>query len=316
MKSILKEVLTRCVSATGLFHVARGATGDQLRIFTWHGVEHCDDPYLNFDQLQVDPVRFERQVKWVVSRYRILSGSAFLEVLESGKPWPDRSALITFDDGYANNLAIAGPILQALGVPAIAFLTTGFLGRDLYPWWYVLRSEWPSVFPGKGVPALMEEERRLASMTCSERSALMQERGFRLDHPEPFPFLEPSQLPGLEAAGIEVGLHGHAHLACGVEDRARLTADLEICRTKLLAWGVKPLPLFAYPYGSVPEVWTDGGNACSRMSGLADLGIIAAFTTRMGLNPRDTDPYLLRRYDVTGRRTPANLAMMTSGLVF
>jgi peptidoglycan/xylan/chitin deacetylase (PgdA/CDA1 family) len=41
---------------------------------------------------------------------------------------PARAACITFDDGYANNLEVAAPLLAERRLPATVFVATGFLG--------------------------------------------------------------------------------------------------------------------------------------------------------------------------------------------
>src|SRR5262249_15981713 len=46
-----------------------------------------------------------------------------------------RSVVVTFDDGYANNLHNARPLLERYDIPATVFLTTGYLGREYEFWW-------------------------------------------------------------------------------------------------------------------------------------------------------------------------------------
>jgi peptidoglycan/xylan/chitin deacetylase (PgdA/CDA1 family) len=48
---------------------------------------------------------------------------------------PDRSVVVTFDDGYADNLHNAKPMLERCGIPATIFLVTGNIGREREFWW-------------------------------------------------------------------------------------------------------------------------------------------------------------------------------------
>jgi peptidoglycan/xylan/chitin deacetylase (PgdA/CDA1 family) len=46
---------------------------------------------------------------------------------------PEKSVAITFDDGYADNLYTAKPLLEQYEIPATVFISTGYLGREF--WW-------------------------------------------------------------------------------------------------------------------------------------------------------------------------------------
>lgn len=50
---------------------------------------------------------------------------------------PERSVVVTFDDGYADNLT-ALPILEANGVPATVFVVSGAVGNPAAFWWDLL----------------------------------------------------------------------------------------------------------------------------------------------------------------------------------
>jgi peptidoglycan/xylan/chitin deacetylase (PgdA/CDA1 family) len=56
------------------------------------------------------------------------------QALQQGK-LPQRSVVITFDDGYADNLHNAKPLLERYGIPATVFLSSGYIGCEREFWW-------------------------------------------------------------------------------------------------------------------------------------------------------------------------------------
>ena len=48
---------------------------------------------------------------------------------------PNQAVIVTFDDGYADNLYNARPLLERYEVPATVFLTTGYIGHEREFWW-------------------------------------------------------------------------------------------------------------------------------------------------------------------------------------
>ncbi|MEC4888420.1 MAG: polysaccharide deacetylase family protein [Nitrospira sp.] len=73
--------------------------------------------------------RFARQMAWLKWTGRpVLSLEAFLQYHREHRLPPPRSIVITFDDGYADNRAIAYPILRRHGFPATIFVVTEMVG--------------------------------------------------------------------------------------------------------------------------------------------------------------------------------------------
>jgi len=56
------------------------------------------------------------------------------QTLKNGKR-PHRQVVITFDDGYADNLYNAKPLLEQYQIPATIFLTTGYMQQKREFWW-------------------------------------------------------------------------------------------------------------------------------------------------------------------------------------
>ncbi|AHV91758.1 polysaccharide deacetylase family protein [Bordetella holmesii] len=74
------------------------------------------------------PEVFEAQIAALArAGYQSLSADQFAAYL-AGAAVPEKSVLITFDDGYLNNWVHAHPILAKHGMRAVIFLITGLIG--------------------------------------------------------------------------------------------------------------------------------------------------------------------------------------------
>src|SRR4051812_39876654 len=62
--------------------------------------------------------------------YRVVALDEVLAHYREGRPLPPGAVLITFDDGYRDNLENAAPILAARGYPATIFVPIGYLDSE------------------------------------------------------------------------------------------------------------------------------------------------------------------------------------------
>lgn len=90
-----------------------------LRILMYHSVGGApiDDPY----GIQISEDRFSRHMQ-------VLAASEDFDVVPlSAARQGANGVVITFDDGFRDNLDVAAPILTELGLPFVVFVSTGLL---------------------------------------------------------------------------------------------------------------------------------------------------------------------------------------------
>jgi len=111
------------------------ARWDRLRrpplVLAYHRIaELTADPQL----LAVSPVNFSAHLEVLTRFSRPVTLAQLTSAIDDR--WPTRNdVVVTFDDGYADNLVHARPLLQRYGVPATVFITTGYLGAMRGFWW-------------------------------------------------------------------------------------------------------------------------------------------------------------------------------------
>jgi peptidoglycan/xylan/chitin deacetylase (PgdA/CDA1 family) len=84
--------------------------------------------------LCVAPERFREQVDVLASEAHPMSLGELLTAALRGAA-PENAVALTFDDGYADNLLAAAPLLAARSVPATFFVTAGPWAAERELWW-------------------------------------------------------------------------------------------------------------------------------------------------------------------------------------
>lgn len=89
-------------------------------------------------RLCVSPKNFAEQLEFMrAERINILSATAFAQSIAAGTV-PRRSVVITFDDGYRDNLDQARPVLERYNAPAMLFAASDYIGSGREFWWDAL----------------------------------------------------------------------------------------------------------------------------------------------------------------------------------
>jgi peptidoglycan/xylan/chitin deacetylase (PgdA/CDA1 family) len=95
-----------------------------LRVLMYHKVT---DARPNSIAVGVDS--FAAQQELLGAEYEVVGLATVLDHVRNGAPLPDRAVLLTFDDGYRDNLLNARPILERHGHTAVVFVPTAFVGE-------------------------------------------------------------------------------------------------------------------------------------------------------------------------------------------
>jgi peptidoglycan/xylan/chitin deacetylase (PgdA/CDA1 family) len=77
---------------------------------------------------------FEQIIRKASEKYNILSMDDVWQGKTSDKP----GIVLTFDDGFQDNIDIALPILKKFNAPAMIYVTSGFIDRSVNPFEYLL----------------------------------------------------------------------------------------------------------------------------------------------------------------------------------
>lgn len=131
----MRKQVIQILRTTGLYSTAKASEAGVARlwrsslnyllpheaILVYHRIADVScDPH----QLCVSPHNFREHLQYLRSRYSVVPLSEIVHDLKAGTLTTGKVA-ITFDDGYADNLFNALPILEEFKVPATVFITTG-----------------------------------------------------------------------------------------------------------------------------------------------------------------------------------------------
>jgi peptidoglycan/xylan/chitin deacetylase (PgdA/CDA1 family) len=118
MKRLLKELFFRLALPTPL-------PADRAVILMYHSVSDRADYFSS-----VSPEAFGEHMKYLADKkYEVITLGELVRRLQSKEPLGG-AVVITFDDGYEDNLTTVYPVLKQYGFPATIFVTTGLVGKQ------------------------------------------------------------------------------------------------------------------------------------------------------------------------------------------
>jgi peptidoglycan/xylan/chitin deacetylase (PgdA/CDA1 family) len=301
--------------------VERGAA---VAVLLYHRVADLDvDPW----GLAVSPERFAEQLQAIEDIAEPLTARELHDAVASGR-LPRRSVVVTFDDGYEDNLTVARPLLAQHELPATVFVASGGLGESREYWWDELAR---IVLETEALPETLEFElgrwelgsdyeqspnwrawqepptarhtmfvdlyRLLRPLPSGRReellAALRAAAGVPLEARATHRRLDLDGLARLSAVdGIEIGAHTVTHPRLTDTSLDEQRYEVEESKRRLEEALSARIASFAYPHGSA------GDYSESTIGVVAEAGYAGAFTAREGIVTTASRPFELPRISV------------------
>lgn len=298
--------MVRDALAHALTPVARYLTRQRARVLFYHRFGEGS----RFMSAQV----LETQLRYLKRHFNPISLGQFMEANVLGNPLPANAVVVTIDDGYADFLQIAYPLLQRYSIPATLYVVSQFAAGELWLWFDRIRyvcehCELPEVAIDTA-----HEELRVMLASPTEREAawdrlatyalalpvLVREQlieqlsqvaqvAIPSRAPARFTALTFAQLRSLDPALIEIGAHTRTHATLSGCTGVELENEVAGCRNELEHALDRPVAHFCYPNGQAG----DFGTAAIRCVQAARYR--SACISFGGLTALDSHPLLLPR---------------------
>ena len=206
LKQVLKNGLYRTIGETATGLRAVNGDGRTLRVLMYHKVND-----LVGNRMSMPVSKFDEQMAQLGELgYTVVDLDAVLDHYVERKPLPERAVLITFDDGYFDNLENAAAVLHKHGYPAVLFVPIGYLD-DRHP---------------------LPHEEHLAAQGILNRT------------------IEWEELVELERAGIRIESHGISHRPLADLEVDEAAREIALSKLRLEERLGRPVRAFSYVKGS------------------------------------------------------------------
>ncbi len=295
--------------------VRRLAPSRKAAILRYHAICGVEGFAYASPGICVSPEAFEAHVRYLAAHYAVLPLGEIVDRLRQRRPLPANCVAITFDDGYADNLA-AARTLERHGLSATFFITSHCLA-DGAPFWpaelrYLIRTivtpavqlqaggrvlDLPLAGEGDRARAVGRLTKVFKSLPIPERDAIRAQLRSAAGSPaSPTPMLRWDQLAEMARIGMTIGAHTMTHPNLPSAGLAAATEEIRGSKARLERELGRPVTLFSYPNGGAETYFTEDLKRVVSESGYA-----AACSSRNRFADERSDLYALERVQVQER---------------
>lgn len=293
-----------------------------ITILTYHSVATEDSVFTAGTGLRHHPAEFERHVDYLAANYNLISLRELVDMLARGEQ-PRRAALLTFDDGYANTLRQAMPILYRRRIPMTIFPVTSVIGNHDLLWQHKLAWLLADGHEARVVDALRAEGWDMDDSDIPVADYVR--RNYRIQLSKILdgvlemvgqtssalaakhrPYLEPEEIAGADREFVEFGNHTDTHPVLSALTIQQQLAEITAAGKALADLTGHPPLALAYPFGLKAHY----GEEAERLA--RDTGHRAALDMRRRMNVGLVSPFdLSRRPAIHGTQTDFEMMVET-----
>ena len=303
-----------------------------ITILTYHRIAPDNMPDTPGKHLGISATKsiFCKHLQLLKNSTNVIPASQLAGWIRGELSLPPNASLITFDDGYRDNLTHALPVLQKLNLPAIIYLSTGNIGSQTPQYWdlaiYGFKKAAHNTYTLPIIGTVQLNYRNIDKicrrwiyaakyLPPSERNQTTNDLIQALNVTVPTNafkdlYLSWDEVRSMQSSRIEFGAHTVSHPILSTLPND--VAQQEIINSKLeIAKQLKQSPTsFAYPNG-LPGDYND-----QHIETLNNAGFDMAFTLSTGTTTRAAvkkNPYKIRRIYIGLKDSPTRFALKLFG---
>lgn len=234
-------------------------------ILTYHSVSREESIFTSGPGMRHLPTDFEREMDYLAGHYNVISLRELVDRLERGEE-PKRSVVITFDDGFADTIRFALPIMYRRRMPMTIFPITSVVdNRDLLwqhklawisvnghedlAWSELTRRGWPPVGSRESLHHYTRHHYR-PDLPAALESVLNAVGTSGAELADRFkPYLSSSDFTNADPEFVDFGNHTDTHPVLSALSPHQQLAEIVTARRRLLELTGRQPFAFAYPFG-------------------------------------------------------------------